>query len=55
MDHISSSFTIAALIRLVEPLLPSGTPAVMTTVSPFCTSRSFSATSAERRRSGQWM
>ena len=30
----SSPLTIWALIKLVEPLLPRGTPAVITTVSP---------------------
>ena len=39
-----------ALSRLVDPLRPRGTPAVMTTVSPFWTSPSFRATSAQREK-----
>ena len=39
-----------AFSRLVDPVRPRGTPAVMTTVSPFCTSPSFSVTSAPREK-----
>lgn len=47
------SYTTCALIRLVVPLLPMGTPAVMTTVSPHFTAPSLRATSTlmENRRS----
>ena len=38
-------FTTCALIKLVEPLLPMGTPAVITTVSPGSTTPSFLAES----------
>lgn len=42
--------TISAFIRFVSTLLPSGTPAVMTTVSPAWTSPSFRATSVQREK-----
>ena len=44
-------FTTWALMRLVEPLLPMGTPAVMTTVSPGSTTPSFLAESTHRENS----
>ena len=47
---MGSCSMIWALMRLVEPLLPRGTPAVMTTVSPLWTSPSFRATSADREK-----
>lgn len=39
-----------ALMRLVEPLRPNGTPAVMTTTSPGYTSPSFRTTSVVREK-----
>ena len=41
-------FTTWALMRLVEPLRPMGTPAVITTVSPGLTRPSFRAASTDR-------
>ena len=48
--YISSMLITCALSRFVDPVRPRGTPAVITTVSPFCTSPSFSPTSAQREK-----